>query len=65
MRRSRSELDSDEEDLPKGTRLQILKIKSKDYLKLYQMKNPMHDPDREKSKSIVSNLKMPDPTVIR
>jgi hypothetical protein len=29
------------------------------------MKNPMHDLDREKSKSIVSNLVMPDPMAIR
>ncbi|CDW81943.1 UNKNOWN [Stylonychia lemnae] len=34
--------------LPKSDRKYLLQLKDQDYLKLYQMKNPMHDQDREK-----------------
>lgn len=57
--------DSDGEGLPKQSRPKILRITSKEYLKLFQMKNPMHDLDREKSQSIISNLVMPDPIVMK
>lgn len=50
--------DSDTE-LPADNTRMIAKIRSNDYLRLYQMKNPMHDPDREKAKSIEANLVMP------
>ena len=42
-----------EAELPTIERRVISKISDTEYLKLFQMKNPMHDLDREKSKSIV------------
>eukprot|EP00347_Sterkiella_histriomuscorum_P022788 403337158 len=59
--------DSDESDfeLPKNEQHVIMKVQDSDYLKLYQMKNPMHDADGECSKSIMCNLVMPDPETFR
>ena len=47
-------------DLPANEKHIISKITDREYLKMYQMRNPMHDPDREAKKSIVANLVVPD-----
>ncbi|CDW85121.1 UNKNOWN [Stylonychia lemnae] len=61
-RSTKYSFDSDESDfeLPQNEQHMVVKLKDNDYLKLYQMKNPMHDSDRECARSIMYNLKMPD-----
>ncbi len=41
--------NSDESDfeLPKADQRVVAKLENNEYLKMYQMKNPMHDRDRE------------------
>ena len=53
-----------EAELPTIERRVISKISDTEYLKLFQMKNPMHDIDREKSKSIISNRVMPEIAIL-
>jgi hypothetical protein len=62
QRTTKYSFDSDESDrgMIQHEQHVVAKLKDKDYLKLYQMKNPMHDNDRECTKSLMCNLKMPN-----
>lgn len=52
--------ESEADNLPPNERKPIIKLDNNEFLKLYQMKNAMHDSDREKAASIVSNLVLPE-----
>ena len=66
-RSTKYSFDSDESDfaLPKNEQHVIAKLHDNEYLKLYQMKNPMHDADDECVKSIMCNLIMPEEKTYR
>ena len=61
------ECDPDESDteLPAMQRVVKPEISNKDYLKLYGQKNGTHDGDREKASSLVQNLSLPPPHMVR
>ncbi|CDW76621.1 UNKNOWN [Stylonychia lemnae] len=46
-------------ELPREQRHVIPQLKDNEYLRMFQGKNPMHDCDREKASSIISNLILP------
>jgi len=58
--------ESDESDveLPPDHRYVVARLKDNEYLKLFQMKNGLHDQDREKAACITQNLVIPHRKVI-
>lgn len=62
QRTTRYSFDSDESDfeLPKAQQHIRKELQDNEYLKLYQMMNPMHDADREKATSLAMNIKYND-----